>query len=152
MAIQNSNLSNNEKEIAIRGLSKPFNEIGKNVITYITEKHNISDSFFELSNEEIQNINNLNDIDYTHIGLILNYNYLQTNGWSYDEILDCAAVALGIAGIYDLITNTRSLAAYGEAANAKELLKLAGRLGRRFLGWIGVAIFVRDFGKCMNAW
>lgn len=64
----------------------------------------------------------------------------------------CLGVATGVAGVYDLIQNTSSLTSFGEAATRKQMLRLIGKLGRRFLGWIGVAIFIHDFGDCMNYW
>lgn len=77
-----------------------------------------------------------------------NYSTLASKG----DVLSCFAVAIGVAGIFDLIDNTRSLASFGEAATRKEMLRLVGKLGRRFLGWIGVAILIKDFGDFMEYW
>lgn len=77
-----------------------------------------------------------------------NYSTLASKG----DVLSCFGVALGVVGIYDLIQNTSSLATFGEAATRKEMLRLVGKLGRRFLGWIGVAILIKDFGDCMEYW
>lgn len=71
---------------------------------------------------------------------------------SKGDAWSCIGAGLGITGIYDLIQNTRSLAAFGEAATRKQLLRLVAKLGRRFLGWIGVAVFIHDFGNCMEYW
>lgn len=68
------------------------------------------------------------------------------------DVYSCLAVATGIAGIYDLIQNTKSLAAFGEVATRKQALRLVGKLGRRALGWVGVILLVNDFGNCMNYW
>ncbi len=66
--------------------------------------------------------------------------------------LDCMAVAIGVKGVYDLIRNTKTLATFGEAATRKQVLRLVRKLGSRFLGWMGVALLIRDFGDCMDYW
>lgn len=68
------------------------------------------------------------------------------------DVYSCLAVATGIAGIYDLIKNTSSLASFSEVATRKQALKLIGKLGRRALGWVGVALLINDFGNCMEYW
>lgn len=76
------------------------------------------------------------------------YGY-NTQNWGQDEILDCLAVAVGVNGLKDLVINTKTLATF-EAATAKQMLRLVGKIGSRYLGWVGVAIMVRDFANCMN--
>lgn len=54
----------------------------------------------------------------------------------------CLATAVGIAGIYDLVKNTASL---GTVQTTVRALKL---IGRRYLGWVGVALMIYDFTDC----
>lgn len=60
------------------------------------------------------------------------------------RIRNCLGVALGIVGFRDLLLNTRKL---GSVTTAIRALKL---IGRRYLGWIGVALMVYDFVDCME--
>ena len=60
------------------------------------------------------------------------YGY-NTQNWGQDEILDCLAVAVGVNGLKDLVINTKTLATF-EAATAKQMLRLVGKIGSRYLG------------------
>lgn len=151
--INQSNYENEEKETLISSELNPFTHIGSNVVNYIIENHDVSDPSFGLTDEEHLILINPRDEDLAIIGFILNlantHGY-ETHGWTQDEILDCLAVAVGIKGIYDLVVNTKSLAAFGEVVTAKQAVRLLGKIGSRYLGWIGVALMVRDFANCMS--
>ena len=60
--------------------------------------------------------------------------------------MNCLGAALGLHEIYGVIQNIAQL---GTAQGAVRVLKL---LGRRYLGWIGVAVAVYSFGNCMETW
>lgn len=60
-------------------------------------------------------------------------------------VIDCALIALGIKGGFILYE------AKGQST-VSALLKAAGRLATRALGWIGAAVAVYAFGDCMDWW
>lgn len=60
------------------------------------------------------------------------------------KILHCAAAALGIREAIDIFENTRALMS---AKNATRILKL---VGKRYLGWVGLAYAVVEFVHCIE--
>lgn len=145
------NIENLEQaEVEYQRVLQPFEEIGSKIFNIAYKDANLDDSSLGLSNEEKFAIQNMRSQDFAAMGFALN---LANSGYvdqvENDRALHCLGVAIGVVGIYDLIQNTRSLAAFGEATTQRQMLRLAGRLGRRFLGWIGVAIMINDFAACM---
>lgn len=65
---------------------------------------------------------------------------------SEDHFLDCVSVAFGISEINAAI-NIGSLNA---AAASKSTVRILKAVGRRYIGWLGVALMVRDFYNCYN--
>jgi len=61
------------------------------------------------------------------------------------RIRNCVSTALGIGAIRDLVMNT---AALGTVETTMAAIRL---IGRRYIGWIGVAWMVMDFVDCMNS-
>lgn len=63
------------------------------------------------------------------------------------QIGECAGDALGVSAIAAVVSEGLHTAA------GKELMKKAMRkVASRALGWVGAAIFVYEFGDCMNWW
>ncbi|GEM_PF-6961615 len=151
--IKESSLPEDIKQRQIETVLKPFNEIGKQVMYYTLNVHDITDPYFELEAHELEAIQGLSNQNLTEIGIFLNIdNIAQVNGYDREQAIHCLGVASGITGIAHIIANTGSLAAFGEAVTAKQFLKLTTKLATRFVGWIGVALFVNDFANCMGIW
>lgn len=82
-------------------------------------------------------------------GLAANFDYANFFGTSAhaSQIGECAGDALGISSITAVVNQGLHTAA------GKKLLKKAIRkVASRALGWIGAAIFVYEFGDCMDWW
>jgi hypothetical protein len=61
------------------------------------------------------------------------------------RIRNCVSTAIGIGAIRDLVANT---AALGTVETTMAAIRL---IGRRYIGWIGVAWMVMDFVDCINS-
>ena len=61
-----------------------------------------------------------------------------------NKILDCVSAVLGLEEAYSIFQNTRSLMT---ARGAVKILKL---VGRRYLGWAGLALAVVSFVDCVS--
>lgn len=82
-------------------------------------------------------------------GLTTNIDYLSLFGTSAhaSQIGECAGDALGISAIAAVVNEGLHTSA-GKALLKKALRKVASRA----LGWVGAAIFVYEFGDCMDWW
>jgi hypothetical protein len=107
------------------------------MIRYLQESGELSN----LSEIERQQITNFDDAQLAALSFTIH-----TQAYSVDwaEVRSCASAALGIAGINELYVNTLAL---GTVETTMGALKL---LGRRYLGWIGIALMVYDFQDCLS--
>lgn len=70
------------------------------------------------------------------------------------RIRTCVSTALGLGALYSLYQNTMALGAFsvaGATMTTAEAISLVGLIGKRYLGWIGVAWMVMDFVDCWNS-
>jgi hypothetical protein len=84
-----------------------------------------------------------------NLGIAASFNSISIFGTSVraSEIGACAGEAMGLPAIAVLINEGLSTSA-GKALSKKTLRKVASRA----LGWAGAAIFVYEFGDCMEWW
>ena len=131
------NFNENELEIALRPLVETGEVIHFEMIRYLQESGELSN----LSEIERQQITNFDDAQLAALSFTIH-----TQAYSVDwaEVRSCASAALGIAGINELYVNTLAL---GTVETTMGALKL---LGRRYLGWIGIALMVYDFQDCLS--
>lgn len=66
------------------------------------------------------------------------------NNVSKDKVYDCIKAGLGLKSIKLIISGTSELMTVTTA------LQIAKVVGKRFLGWVGLAIFVVDFADCIS--
>lgn len=82
------------------------------------------------------------------VNFVDGYNYtlgeFTGNGVQSNSVLDCVMDALGVPA--GLITGT------AKNLGKKAVIKAVKKLATRFLGWVGAAIGVYEFGDCMGYW
>lgn len=119
---------------------------GKEIHNEILGKIKNTDEWESLSYEDKDLIINFTDDSYATLALVYSYtaNANSSLAKPNPQIMSCIGVALGVVPLYDLVLNT---AALGTVQTAIGALKL---IGRRYLGWIGVAVMIWEFGSCMN--
>jgi hypothetical protein len=127
----------------------------KRILTPILENgeilHNEMLTFLErngeldkLTSSEVTEISNLTDEQLIELSFIT-YNQYQysTSSVDWGQVRSCASFALGIQGIKTLYTNTLALGTVETMIGALKLI------GKRYLGYIGVALMIYDFADCL---
>jgi hypothetical protein len=139
LAPSNKLMNYNEQEFAIA--LRPLVESGKvihfEMIRYLQESGELSN----LSYIDRQQITNLDDSQLAALSFTI---HTQAYNPDWAQVRSCASAALGLAGINELWTNTLAL---GKVETTMGALRL---LGRRYLGWLGVALMIYDFQDCMG--
>jgi len=131
------NYNDQELEIALRPLVESGEVIHFEMVRYLEE----SGELYNLTEIERQQITNFDDAQLADLAFTV---HAQTYLVDWAEVRSCASAALGIAGINELYINTLAL---GTVETTMGALKL---LGRRYLGWIGIALMVYDFQDCLS--
>ena len=130
-------------EAEIREAMLPLIENGEVLHNEIISQLNLNDPNFELTSEEIDHVENMDEKELAQLSLIVSSAYGKANA-NYDMVMNCLGAALGINEIYGLIQNTAQLAT---ATGTMQVVKL---IIRRYVGWIGVAVAVYSFSNCMG--
>lgn len=124
---------------------QPLVENGRQIHSEIISQVDLFNPEFGLTQDDIHEINRLDDKELAQLSFT--FSTLQARAqWDTDIVMNCLGAALGLHEIYGVIQNIAQL---GTAQGAVRVLKL---LGRRYLGWIGVAVAVYSFGNCMETW
>jgi hypothetical protein len=131
------NYNAQELEIALRPLVESGKLIHFEMIRYLQESGELSN----LSEIERHQVTNLDDSQLAALSFTI---HTQSYSVDWSQVRSCASAALGFAGISELWTNTLAL---GSVQTTMGALKL---LGRRYLGWLGVALMVYDFQDCLG--
>ncbi|MFZ4101944.1 MAG: hypothetical protein ACOYKR_08310 [Sphingobacterium thalpophilum] len=131
------NYNNQELEIALLPLVESGKLIHFEMVRYLQESGGLSN----LSEIERQQITNLDDSQLAALSFTI---HTQSYSVDWGQVRSCASMALGFRGISELWTNTLAL---GSVETTMGALKL---LGRRYLGWLGVALMIYDFQDCMG--
>lgn len=131
------NYNEQEYAIALRPLVESGKVIHFEMIRYLQESGELSN----LSEIERQQITNLDNSQLAALSFTI---HTQSYSVDWAQVRSCASAALGFAGISELWTNTLAL---GSVETTMGALKL---LGRRYLGWLGVALMVYDFQDCLG--
>lgn len=130
-------------EAEIREAMLPLIENGEVLHNEIINQLNLNDPNFELTSEEIDHVENMDEKELAQLSLIVSSAYGRASV-NYDMVMNCLGAALGINEIYGLIQNTAQLAT---ATGTMQVVKL---IIRRYVGWIGVAVAVYSFSNCMG--
>jgi hypothetical protein len=130
----------NEMQIILQPLIENGEAIHNAMINEITS----TIEFQNLTFTEQQEILNLTDEQLAELSFIVNFQYqAQSDSVDWDRIRSCASFALGISGISSLYTNSLALGTVETMIGALKLV------GKRYLGYVGVALMVYDFADCV---
>jgi hypothetical protein len=138
--LKSTNRINTENEMQV--ILQPLIANGELIHNAMINEITITNEFQNLTEIEKQEILNLTDEQLAELSFIVNFQY-QTNSVDWERVRSCASFALGISGIRNLYLNT---AALGTVETMIGALKL---IGKRYLGYVGVALMIYDFGDCV---
>jgi hypothetical protein len=158
--------SNNEVASKMEAACAPLVEVGQNVAKEVMEVYLLDKTSFELTDEEMAEICALDVTQSAEVGFLVSMIenedfFLETYGRQITsaQILECLITAIGIDDITDIInikdtTLWKSIEFIKDGTtvlmNAKSMTKILKALGKRTLGWIGVAYMMYDFSTCIN--
>lgn len=151
--LPNAEISDIEVEPIIRPIVSPLIETGKQIHADMIQQLAGTYEWQVLTEEEKNVILNFDDKQMSELALLFTQqpniaidgvSTLPRRAASDDRILSCASAALGIEEAYAIFENTRALMT---AKGAVRILKL---VGRRYLGWVGVALAVVSFVDCVS--
>jgi hypothetical protein len=129
-------------EVEMKELLNPLVENGEvlhsEMINFLEE----TGDFNNLSPSEQNEFLNLDEEQLAELSFTISSSY---SAKMDPRIRNCVSTALGIGAIRDLVMNT---AALGTVETTMAAIRL---IGRRYIGWIGVAWMVMDFVDCMNS-
>ena len=91
----------------------------------------------------------LDDPNLFCAGLLIAYaeDYAGVDPATRAPVVDCLLDAFGVSDIVNQINDI--LDGNGSITVSIQIIK---KIGRRYLGWIGLAVAVYEFGDCMNWW
>lgn len=130
-------------ELILEPLVENGRELHTEMIAFLQEDI----EFQNLSALEKEALLHLDDTQLAELSFVYSQTYeLNERRMSMDpRIRNCVSTAIGIGAIRDLILNSAALGTVGTTVGAIKLI------GRRYLGWIGVAWMVMDFVDCMDS-
>jgi hypothetical protein len=134
----NNSIAGNDLKIILQ----PLIENGKDIHKSMIDEIRPSAEFQNLTFVEQQQITNLSETQLVELSLIVNSQY-QYQSVDWNRVRSCASFALGISGIRSLYTNTLALGTVETMIGALKLL------GKRYLGYVGIALMIYDFADCV---
>src|SRR5690625_53826 len=134
-------LRDDEVKEILNPLLENGNVLHREMILFLEENN----GFEGLSPEEHHNISYLTDEQLIELSFITynQYQYATNSDIDWDRVRSCASFALGIQGIKTLYTNTLALGTVETMVGALKLI------GKRYLGYIGIALMIYDFVDCL---
>lgn len=146
--------SENSSEAEIKMILQPLVENGRQIHNEIIFQVDLSNSEFGLTQDDINEIKNLDEKELAQLSFTFSTLQAHTRGgdeqartpWDTETIMNCLGAALGLHEIYGIVKNTTQL------ATAQGALRVVKLLARRYIGWLGIAVAVYSFGNCMEAW
>lgn len=135
-------LKNNEAKSILKPLLLNGKKIHGAMINFLKE----NGEFENLTKKEKNLINNFSGEQFVELSHVLYYQnrYHTESTVDWHQVRSCVSVALGIAGIKTLLTDTVALGAIQTTVGALKII------GKRYLGYVGVALMIWDFYDCMN--
>lgn len=120
---------------------EPLIENGRELHDEMVAQLELTPARQELTPEEQIEITDYNDAELAQLSFVMSVSASQSSV-DWPRVRSCASAALGIAGISELWTNTLALGTVETAIGALKLI------GRRYLGYIGIALMIYDFADC----
>ena len=135
----------------ISEILNPMLENGSEIVAELEAAIYQSDLYNDMTTAEQQSfrqeINNLTAQQFVELSMNFNIGYYLENDTlsevDIDLIMSCGAVAVGIVAIRDLFYNTIG------AGSISSMIGALKHIGRRYLGWFGVAAMIYEFANCM---
>ncbi|MBK0384528.1 hypothetical protein I5M32_16320 [Pedobacter sp. SD-b] len=124
-------------------LMEPLIENGEILHQEMVDFISVTEEFQQLSQEEKDEILYFDDSELATLSFTMSVQS-QSSSVDWGRVRSCASFALGVAGIKSLFTDTLAL---GTVETALGALKL---VGKRYLGYIGVALMIYDFADCLS--
>lgn len=134
----------NEKEA--KTILKPFTEDGRILHQSLLKQIDLTNPEYGLSAEDIKQIKNSGDdvlAAFSFIMYEMGQQSIASRSISGSKVVSCLGAATGISSIAE-IANISGL------VSAKTALQLLKVLGKRYLGYIGLAIAVYSFVDCIS--
>ena len=103
----------------------------------------VTEEFQQLSQEEKNNILYMDDSELATLSFTMSIQS-QSSSVDWPRVRVCAGAALGIAGIKTLFADTLALGTVETVVGALKLV------GKRYLGYIGVALMLYEFADCLS--
>ncbi len=138
--LKSTNRINTENEMQV--ILQPLIANGELIHNAMINEITATDEFQNLTLAEQQEITNLTEDQLVELSFIVNFQY-QSDSVDWDRVRSCASFALGISGIRSLYTNTLALGTVETMIGALKLI------GKRYLGYVGVALMIYDFADCV---
>lgn len=155
----NSEITDIEAEPIIRPVVTPLIETGKQIHADMIQQLAGTYEWQLLTDEEKTIIMNFDDQQMSELALFFTQQpTIVTEAVStiprkvdWDNVFKCASSALGISEAYNIYQNTMLLMSKEgmEMMAAKSAVQLLKTIGRRYLGWIGLAYAVVTFVDCV---
>ncbi len=141
----------NAHDSNISQILNPMLENGEDILTELQGAIYRSDLYADMTTAEkqslAQEIDNLTEQQLVELSMNFNISYYLDNEIlsevDMDLIMSCGAVAVGIVAIRDLFYNTIG------AGSITSMIGALKHIGRRYLGWFGVAAMIYEFANCM---
>lgn len=135
---------NNVEEEQVKSILNPLLENGKILHSEMLSFLERNGELQNLNSSEIEEITNLTDEQLIELSFITyNQSRYATSSIDWPRVRSCASFALGIQGIKTLYTNTLALGTVETMVGALKLI------GKRYLGYIGIALMIYDFMDCI---
>lgn len=141
--VKNNKYSYEIIDYEVEELLSPLVENGKLLHEEMIDYLELTGEFQNMSTQEQNEILNLDNSQLAKLSFVMSASFDERIAID-QEVKACLGVAVGAVGIYDLIVNT---AALGTVETTVAALRL---IGRRYLGWFGVAMMIYDFYECID--
>lgn len=133
----------NGYEAEVETILQPLIENGRILHVEMIDFVSATQEFQQLSPEEQNELLYFDNSELATLSFVLSSENATTS-MDGERIRACISVASGIAGIWELFADT---AALGTARTAIGALRI---IGRRYLGYWGVAMMIYEFAECMS--
>lgn len=145
LEVVTSNLNHSTKSTGAVEMTE--DEAREILMPFLEDGKQIQHSLMDIVDKDIAEVwNNMTETDLITLSFLVcsvNHNSVETKATTGERILACLGAATGVSEIYKI--GTKGL------VNAKTALQVVKAVGKRYLGYIGVAIMVADFTICIGA-
>ena len=142
------NLDNVVNDTTFLSLVSPLVTKGRAIHKEIMLQIENTEEWQTLPDEDKSAIKNLSDDSYAVLALLYSFgsevDMVVARRKPDPQIMSCIGVAFGVVALRVLVLNTQAL------TTVETTIKALRLIGRRYLGWIGVAVMIWEFSSCMG--